>query len=73
MLGEIEFLFVRALASSKTTSNKADATTDEGSLQLPHQTSMAPCSESLYVAPEILFIGKGHRSLSRRSETLSSA
>ena len=35
---------VRVLASSKPTSDKSNATTDEGSLQLPHQTSMPPCS-----------------------------
>ena len=36
------FLFISTLASSKPTSDKADATSNECSLQLPHKSPMAP-------------------------------
>tara|TARA_Y100001933_G_scaffold113178_1_gene113285 strand:+ start:362 stop:577 length:216 start_codon:yes stop_codon:yes gene_type:complete len=39
----VDWLFIRAIASGQASSDEANAASDDGSLHLPHQASMAPC------------------------------
>lgn len=38
-----DWLFIRAFASGQASSDEANTASDDGSLYLPHQASMAPC------------------------------